>query len=467
MSGVNDKLFYINLSELEDRLDPLFYVAIKKMQKEIVDRAKYECVNLIKACSINRGRFGHRPRNDPRFYGGEYPFIQTGDIVKASENNDSIQFTQTLNELGLGTSKLFQPPKLLFTIAANIGDTALLDYPSCFPDSIVALIPHDDTISLEYLNIYLKHIKPYIEALAPYSAQKNLNNQQLAQIPLIIPPMTVQEEIVSIMNKVYREKQQKEAESKALLESIDNYLLSELGIELPEYDDSLESRIFTINLNKIRNSRYDCNFHSLKFQNIIKELNYSTYSFVQLKDILFKIKTGTTPSQKLKPFTKDKTHIPFLRNSNIQDGEIISYDFKYIKNNLSNYLTYSYTNEIIICIAGTIGVSVLNDFGKLSINQNVSSLKLDEQKINLKFLIYWLNTSLVNQLFKRLASIATIPYLNNETLLSLQIPLPPIKKQNEIAQQIQSMRDQAKQLQEEAKEVLEDAKREVKAMILK
>ena len=35
-------------------------------------------------CEIQRGKFSHRPRNEPRFYGGEYPFIQTGDVVRAS-----------------------------------------------------------------------------------------------------------------------------------------------------------------------------------------------------------------------------------------------------------------------------------------------------------------------------------------------------------------------------------------------
>jgi len=155
-------IFFIQCNELQDRLDPLFYVALENIKRDIEKKAKYQCINLIQTCSINRGRFGHRPRNDPRFYGGEYPFIQTGDIVQAAESNTQIKYSQTLNELGLKTSKLFDPPKLLFTIAANIGDTAILDYPSCFPDSIVALIPKNKNISLEYLNIYLKIIKSYI-----------------------------------------------------------------------------------------------------------------------------------------------------------------------------------------------------------------------------------------------------------------------------------------------------------------
>jgi len=37
--------------------------------------------NYRYATKIYRGKFGHRPRNDPAFYDGAHPFIQTGDIT--------------------------------------------------------------------------------------------------------------------------------------------------------------------------------------------------------------------------------------------------------------------------------------------------------------------------------------------------------------------------------------------------
>jgi hypothetical protein len=89
------------------------------------------------------------------------------------------------------------------------------------------------------------------------------------------------------------------------------------------------------------------------------------------------IKTGTIPNQKLEPFTNDNTQIPFLRNSNIQEGEIVEYNFKYIKNDLEQHLTFSYKNKIIICIAGTIGIT--------TINQNVSSLSIHKDIIDIIF----------------------------------------------------------------------------------
>lgn len=182
---------------------------------------------------MQRGRFGHRPRNDPRYYNGIYPFIQTGNIVKASESNEKIEYSQTLNELGLFTSRLFNEKVLVITIAANIGYTAILDYPACFPDSLIALTLKDNDLTLEYLNIYIRIIRQYIENLAPQAAQKNINLKQLGKLPIIVPNKDVQKEIVSIMESAYSKKIQLENEAQVLLKSIDTYLLQELEITIP------------------------------------------------------------------------------------------------------------------------------------------------------------------------------------------------------------------------------------------
>ncbi len=48
---------------------------------------------------LERGKFTARPRNDPRLYGGEYPFIQTGDVTNSNGSIDG--YSQTLNREGL------------------------------------------------------------------------------------------------------------------------------------------------------------------------------------------------------------------------------------------------------------------------------------------------------------------------------------------------------------------------------
>jgi type I restriction enzyme M protein len=79
---------------------------------EIYD-SNHPLQKLEEISEIKRGRFTHRPRNDPRFFGGVYPFIQMGDVVHAIASK--VSFKQTLNEEGLAVSKLFQPPVVLIT----------------------------------------------------------------------------------------------------------------------------------------------------------------------------------------------------------------------------------------------------------------------------------------------------------------------------------------------------------------
>lgn len=84
----------------------------------------WEVKELGNIAEIKRGKFTPRPRNDPRFYGGNIPFVQTGDVTNSGGTIQN--YTQTLNQEGLSVSKLFQKGTILMTIAANIGYTGIL-----------------------------------------------------------------------------------------------------------------------------------------------------------------------------------------------------------------------------------------------------------------------------------------------------------------------------------------------------
>ena len=143
--------------------------------------ADWEVVRLGDVATVERGKFGHRPRNEPRFYGGDIPFIQTGDVVKSTGKIK--EHSQTLNELGLSISKLFPAGTIVITIAANIGETAITSYPVAFPDSLVGIT--SNCIDTNFLEYFLRTRKAYLNELAPESAQKNINLEDLR--PLLTP----------------------------------------------------------------------------------------------------------------------------------------------------------------------------------------------------------------------------------------------------------------------------------------
>lgn len=151
-------------------------------------------MKLGEVAEIQRGRFSHRPRNDPKFFNGKYPFIQTGDVVKA--DGSVVDYKQTLNDEGLKQSKLFKPTIILITIAANIGDVGILDYEACFTDSVVGLIPKD-TINPYFLGLIMATKKEYLNEIAPQAAQKNINIEILKIVEIPLPPLPIQEAIVA------------------------------------------------------------------------------------------------------------------------------------------------------------------------------------------------------------------------------------------------------------------------------
>jgi type I restriction enzyme, S subunit len=166
---------------------------------EFQDAGDWEEKPLGEICKIQRGKFSHRPRNDPRFFGGKYPFIQTGDVVKS--NGGQVEASQSLNDRGLSVSKLFKPPIVLITIAANIGDTGMLEQEACFTDSVVGLTPKKDVCPY-FLESIVREKKHFLNQIAPAAAQKNINNEILSELLMLLPAFVEQKRISGFLSSI-------------------------------------------------------------------------------------------------------------------------------------------------------------------------------------------------------------------------------------------------------------------------
>jgi type I restriction enzyme S subunit len=153
----------------------------------------WELKRVKQAAKILRGKFTHRPRNDPALYDGAYPFIQTGEVARAEK--EITQYRQTLNARGLAVSKMFPSGTLVMTIAANIGDVALLEFEACFPDSIVGFIPQTG-VERDFLYYLFRAMKVELLREAPVNTQGNLNVDRIGSRAIALPPANEQDLIV-------------------------------------------------------------------------------------------------------------------------------------------------------------------------------------------------------------------------------------------------------------------------------
>lgn len=139
---------------------------------------------------LNRGKSKHRPRNDPSLYGGDYPFVQTGDVRAA--DGLLTTYKQTYSEKGLSQSRLWPKGTMCITIAANIAETAILGFDACFPDSVVGFIPQNESVSVEYVEFFFRTAREDLDRYAPATAQKNINLAILETVS--VPFMSIEEQ---------------------------------------------------------------------------------------------------------------------------------------------------------------------------------------------------------------------------------------------------------------------------------
>ena len=150
------------------------------------------------AKDFGRGKSKHRPRNDVRLYGGDIPFIQTGDIREAGKWIEN--YSQTYSEFGLQQSKQWEKGTLCITIAANIAETGLLGFDACFPDSIIGFVANPEFAITEYVYYYLNSIKDYLENKSYGSAQDNLNLSTFSSLKIPVPSLEIQSRIVQVLD---------------------------------------------------------------------------------------------------------------------------------------------------------------------------------------------------------------------------------------------------------------------------
>lgn len=170
----------------------------KTSEASVIELRGWRKEKLHKLGFLGRGKSKHRPRNDISLFGGNYPFIQTGDVKAA--NFYISEFSQTYNEKGLSQSKLWKKGTLCITIAANIAETGILGIDACFPDSIVGFVADPKLSNAKFIKYYIDTIKKQMSDVSQGATQENLSLEKIGLFDLLIPPIETQQKIVGILS---------------------------------------------------------------------------------------------------------------------------------------------------------------------------------------------------------------------------------------------------------------------------
>ena len=315
----------------------------------------------------------------------------------------------------------------------------------------------------------------------------SLSQDAIKSIKIPLPPLEIQQQIVDLYKKAYTEKQQKEAEAQRLLDSIDDYLLGELGITLPKEEEWLQQttnkhnsynldndnplvkkgRLFLTNLSEVTGKRIDPDYNKIYYINLLNAIKFVNNK--PLKDLTSLIDYGLMPTQDYANSMEEG--IPFIRVTNILNtGYIDMSDIKYIPFDtprIENKLVKENDILMVQCGSTTGKVAIVPKQFENYLANSFSFIIRSNNEILQEYLFYILNSSIIQKQIKRSQNIVSVrPNTSKPAVENLLVPLPPLEKQNEIATHISQIRSKANVLMQQGKEILEQAKQEVERMIL-
>lgn len=295
---------------------------------------------------------------------------------------------------------------------------------------------------------------------------------------LLSIPIIFDERIYETMKKAVSEMKKKQEQAKELLASIDSYLLSELGITLPQKDNSLSKRIFTSKFSEVSGGRLDPKFYSTESKAIKNAVENSKYDTKTLKEFIVQSVAGDWGYEEGENIP-NTTKCLVIRSTEFDNDYNLKLDntrAKYrVISNLKLEKIDLKENDLLIEKSGGSGDQPV---GRIAIlTKDILELdnlcysnfihKISVENIDPEYLFCYLKTShsikLTDTMF---AQTNGLQNLLMTTYFNQKIPLPPLPKQKEIAEHIRSIRTQAKQLQAEAEQIMQDAKHQVEKMIL-
>ena len=133
--------------------------------------------------------------------------------------------------------------------------------------------------------------------------------------------------------------------------------------------------------------------------------------------------------------SSEPTDIQYLTNSNIQDGVIAS-GMPYLKTIKPEYRRYCLKNNCFIVTKNSpfkFAVVKVEEGKTILANGNLYIIELDEEQINPYYLQAYFNDSLGLQSLQNITSGTTLQSLSVDNIKNLEIDVPPLENQQEIA----------------------------------
>lgn len=466
--------FTVLANEMQGRLDVESNYKRVNSSDDFLTFEKFKVVKFGEIAQLKRGPFGGSIKKEI-FVEDSPKNYQVYEQYNAIKNNPNrARYFISENDFQRLKSFSVQKNDILMSCSGTIGKLVII--PEKFRKGVInqALlrIRLNENINLKYFLVIFRYIiEKLIEGneFAYGSAIRNIVSvKELKEIRVPLPPLEIQNKIVSLMDKAYSSKKSKETESQKLLDSINDYVLDELKIK---FTDIEEEKIYIVNSKELENTRTDPYYFNPKFDKILSTLEKNKIDLVSLKEVSEKISNGKTPP---KDDYSDEGNL-ILKVNCLRNNKVLWQKLSCFKDGVPAVKTIK-DKDILLLSSAHQGEYLGRNPCIAEIPENLKdkevyfvgeiiSISVNPKKINPYYLLAILKLKEYYLLVNREKRGQTSHLYPND-VGSVKIPLPPLSVQNKIADEVKRRMQKAETLQKEAKEELEKAKLEVEKIIL-
>lgn len=304
-----------------------------------------------------------------------------------------------------------------------------------------------DNILPKYLFLLFKSetFNKVIRESTTGSVRQNLTIESLKNIKIPLPSLAEQEAIVNAYENKINQADQLENQADQLEIEIENYLFSELGIEKP-----------TPKKEKIKGLQF-VQFKDLERWDGKKndKLN-SLYRIEKMGKYIQDISTGTTPPTIRKEYFEGDVN--FYTPSDLGEDMFLSSSERKISNlALKDKKSRRFEKGTILFvgIGSTIGKVGIVENNYASSNQQITGFFIDDNYLINSYVYYYFDY--FKHITTKEQTKATIPIVNQEKILNILIPIPPLEKQQEIVDYISALKVQIKDKKNTAEQLKHQA----------
>lgn len=288
-----NKVFLVNRSELEGRHDPFYYIPkLVELDRRIKARTKYRLKDFLKF----RASGATPSKSNEKYYSDSQngiPFVRVQNLSITGELdvNELVYISKDIHE-GLLKRSQVKEHDLLIKIT-GVGRMAVA---SIAPDGFEGNINQHIVV----VRTGSKELSENIAAFLNLDSVENIATKRttggtrpaLDYSALFSIPVINNRNIYLNIKKAVVAKKQKEVEAQWLLDSIDDYLLSTLGIKIPKKDNSLSNRIFKTTMSKVSGNRFDPKLYDKHTQKLFESIEKSKYPKIPLKSLILHSSAG-------------------------------------------------------------------------------------------------------------------------------------------------------------------------------